>query len=103
MPETAPSIRRLASEEIRTRLKESPGWRFEDDKLHKEFIFKNFQEAFGFMASAALAAESMNHHPDWSNSYKKVLVNLTTHEVKGVSERDFELAKKMDHFVRRET
>lgn len=67
-------------------------WQIRDAKLHKIFSFKNFIEAFGFMTRVALRAEKMNHHPEWSNVYKQVEVNLTTHEVNGISEKDFELA-----------
>lgn len=68
-------------------------WRLQGDVLHKEFAFPSFVAAFGFMSQVALLAEKMDHHPDWSNSYNKVVVNLTTHEVGGLSQRDFELAK----------
>lgn len=72
-------------------------WVIENDKLHKEFLFSNFIQAFGFMAQAAIIAESMNHHPEWFNVYKKVVVDLTTHEAGGISELDFELAGKMEN------
>ena len=71
-------------------------WIIEDDKLHKVFVFNNFVQAFGFMTQAAIIAESMNHHPEWFNVYKKVVVDLTTHEAGGISELDFELAGKME-------
>lgn len=67
-----------------------------NDKLHREFRFKDFTHAFGFMSMVALVAEKTNHHPEWFNVYNKVVVDLTTHEVKGVSERDFQLAQSMD-------
>ena len=71
-------------------------WQIVDNKLHREFVFKNFVEAFGFMAQAALIAEKTNHHPEWFNVYKKVVVDLTTHEADGITERDFALAIAMD-------
>jgi len=74
---------------------ESP-WKIENDKLHKEFIFNNFIEAFGFMTRAATVAEEMNHHPEWCNVYRKVIVDLMTHEADGLTELDFKLAEKMD-------
>ena len=67
-------------------------WQVENGKLHKTFIFADFISAFGFMTSVALAAEKMNHHPEWFNSYKRVEIDLITHEVAGISERDFSLA-----------
>lgn len=94
------SSSKLSDEEIRTKLREVTGWIIEQGKLRKTFIFKNFKEAFGFMTSAALAAEAMNHHPEWSNVYKKVVVDLTTHEAGGITQLDFELAAQMDVLAR---
>ena len=67
-------------------------WVIESDKLHKTFMFDDFVSAFGFMAKVALEAEKANHHPEWFNVYKKVEISLTTHEVDGITMRDFELA-----------
>jgi 4a-hydroxytetrahydrobiopterin dehydratase len=74
-------------------------WSLENGKLHREFIFANFVEAFGFMTKAAILAEKANHHPEWFNVYKKVVVDLTTHEAGGITERDFALAKQMEHIA----
>lgn len=74
-------------------------WEVRGGKLHQEFIFKNFIEAFGFMTQAALIAEKLNHHPEWFNVYKTVSVDLTTHEADGITERDFALAQAMDAIV----
>lgn len=79
-------------------LKDNP-WVIEDEKLHKEFVFSNFIEAFGFMTQAAISAEAMNHHPEWFNVYKKVVVDLTTHEAGGITELDFQLAGKMEKIL----
>ena len=68
----------------------------EDRKLHREYIFRNFVQAFGFMTEVALIAESADHHPEWFNVYKKVIVDLTTHEADGITERDFALAREME-------
>ena len=87
---------KLADAEISTRLEELSGWTVENEKLHKEFQFDSFVEAFGFMASVALVAESMNHHPEWFNVYNRVTVDLATHDAGGISALDFELAKKID-------
>lgn len=78
---------------------ENPHWSLQENKLLREFVFTDFVTAFGFMTQAALIAERSNHHPDWSNVYKKVLVNLTTHEVNGISRKDFKLAKEMDQIA----
>ena len=66
------------------------------DAIQRKFTFADFNEAFGFMARAALVAEKMNHHPEWSNVYKTVSVVLTTHEAGGLTERDIRLAEAMD-------
>lgn len=66
------------------------------DAIEKTYTFKDFNEAFGWMARMALAAEKADHHPEWFNVYKTVIVQLTTHEAGGVSERDIAMAKLMD-------
>ncbi len=74
------------------------GWSMTDgrDAIHKTFVFRNFVEAFGWMTRAAIWAEKLNHHPEWSNVFKTVDVTLTSHDIGGLSERDVKLAKKMD-------
>lgn len=76
--------------------KADPKWTIEDGKLSKAFKFKDFQQAFGFMTMCAIYAEKKDHHPEWFNVYNKVNVQLTTHEVSGLSEKDFDLASKME-------
>lgn len=71
-------------------------WALDNDKLHKEFRFANFIEAFGFMTRSAIIAQEMNHHPEWSNVYNRVVIDLTTHEAGGISSLDFELAEKIE-------
>lgn len=75
-----------------------PGWRAEDSKLHKEFVFKDFVEAFGWMTQVALHAEKLNHHPEWFNVYRTVKVALQTHDVDPpqITETDLELARAME-------
>jgi 4a-hydroxytetrahydrobiopterin dehydratase len=68
---------KLSDSELQAHLKTLSGWQLKDGKLHKVYSFKNFVEAFGFMTTAALIAEKMNHHPEWTNVYKVVTVNLT--------------------------
>lgn len=75
-------------------------WQIKNGKLHKTFIFTDFISAFAFMTSVALAAEKMNHHPEWFNSYKRVEIDLITHEVGGISERDFFLAAAIEKMYR---
>ena len=92
---------RLDSAAIDEALSSLNGWVLEEGgtAIRKEFKFKNFSEAFAFMTRAALAAEKLDHHPEWSNVYNKVDVRLTTHSADGLTALDFELAKKMDRFA----
>ncbi len=73
-----------------------PHWRTVDGKLHREFRFKSFVEAFGFMTQSALIAERADHHPEWFNVYSRVVVDLVTHDADGISQRDIDLARAMD-------
>ena len=86
----------LGAGEIDEALVSLDGWEVRDGKLHREFTFANFVEAFGFMAKAALVAERTNHHPEWFNVYRTVRVDLTTHESGGITERDTALARAMN-------
>ena len=81
---------------ITSRLAGRPLWRQHEDTLRRDFVFGDFVEAFGFMTRVALIAERMDHHPNWSNAYKRLTIELTTHEVGGISDRDFELAAAID-------
>ena len=76
------------------------GWSRAGDTIRREFAFDDFAAAFGFMAAVAIAAERLNHHPDWSNSYNRVTISLTSHDVGGLSERDFKLARRIDALAR---
>ena len=87
---------KLSDTDIQARLGSMPGWSVVDGKLHREYKFQDFVHAFGFMASAALVAESMNHHPEWFNVYSTVNVDLATHDAGGITELDFTLADKME-------
>jgi 4a-hydroxytetrahydrobiopterin dehydratase len=71
------------------------GWELVDGRLHREFTFADFVEAFGFMTSAALVAQAMDHHPDWSNSWNRVVVDLSSHDAGTVTDRDVTLARRM--------
>ena len=81
------------------RMAEAPGWELASDRLRREFQFAGFVEAFGFMSSVALLAEAANHHPEWSNVYNRVSIELTTHEAGGLSERDFALAAAINRLT----
>jgi 4a-hydroxytetrahydrobiopterin dehydratase len=88
--------RRLAEQEIRDALKSLPGWESAGGMLYREYRFGSFIQAFGFMASVALIAESLNHHPDWSNVYGNVVIKLCTHDLEGISTMDIEFARRVN-------
>ncbi len=90
------AAKKLDDAEIANRLESLEGWSLQDGKLHRSFRFEDFVAAFGFMTSAALVAEAMNHHPEWCNVYHTVKVDLTTHDAGGISELDFRLAERMN-------
>jgi 4a-hydroxytetrahydrobiopterin dehydratase len=89
------TVHRLTEAEITARLPDVPGWEIVAGKLQKTFTFSSFVTAFGFMSSVALLAETMGHHPEWSNVYNRVTIALTTHDAGGISALDFTLAQKI--------
>jgi 4a-hydroxytetrahydrobiopterin dehydratase len=89
------SSEKLSKQEIATGLSKLDGWSLVKGSLHRRFEFKDFTQAFGFMKRVALAADRMDHHPDWSNAYNKVTIDLSTHSVGGLTKNDFELAAKI--------
>jgi 4a-hydroxytetrahydrobiopterin dehydratase len=93
---------KLAAAERTTALASLPDWQTVDqrDAITRSYRFKDFNEAFGFMVRVALIAEKMDHHPEWSNVYNRVDVTLTTHDAKGLTRLDIELASAMDKFAR---
>ena len=92
---------RLSVEARNAALAELPGWSETPGReaIARTFTFKDFNEAFGFMARAALIAEKLDHHPEWFNVYNKVEVTLATHDAGGVTERDLELAQEMNRLA----
>jgi 4a-hydroxytetrahydrobiopterin dehydratase len=94
-------MRKFSGPELAEALSTLAGWAVVDEKLHKEYKFADFIHAFGFMATAALAIEKMEHHPEWFNVYNRVTVDLTTHDAKGITSKDVDLAKLLDQFSRK--
>jgi 4a-hydroxytetrahydrobiopterin dehydratase len=88
--------KKLTEIEVKERLSKVQGWTLQGGKLHRAFECKDFVAAFGNMTRVALIAEAMNHHPEWFNVWNKVVINLNTHSVGGISELDFKLAGKID-------
>ncbi|HEU0123208.1 MAG TPA: 4a-hydroxytetrahydrobiopterin dehydratase [Bryobacteraceae bacterium] len=92
---------RLNDTELAAALDALPGWAVRNGKLHKEFQFPDFVHAFGFMATAAVAVEAMDHHPEWSNVWNRVIVDLVTHSAGGITAKDILLASKLEGFAKR--
>ena len=84
---------KLSSDEIKQELTNLDGWDVREGKLHKDFEFTSFNEAFGFMTRAAMEIEKMNHHPEWFNVYNKISVDLMTHNAGGITQNDINLAR----------
>ncbi len=87
------SMMKLSQTDIDEELKNLAGWSVVNEKLHKEFQFDSFNQAFGFMTRAAMEIEKMNHHPEWFNVYNKITIELTTHDAGGITKNDVNLAK----------
>jgi 4a-hydroxytetrahydrobiopterin dehydratase len=92
----APSRRGLEPEELEAALRELPGWELAGGKLHREVRFADFSEAWGFMSRVALLAEQLDHHPEWSNVWATVRIDLITHSAGAVSELDVAMARRID-------
>jgi 4a-hydroxytetrahydrobiopterin dehydratase len=93
------AVEKMTKEQIEAGLNNLNGWELKNDKLHRELKLKNFVQAFGFMSQVAILAEKANHHPEWSNVYSRVTIDLTTHEAGGISQRDFDLAGKINEIL----
>ena len=97
---------RLDTQQINDQLLQTPAWSLQDQRggmIRREYRFADFAQAFGFMAHMALIAEKMDHHPEWFNVYNRVDITLTTHDVQGLSERDFRFARAADDLFLRLT
>ncbi len=93
------ALEKLSSDTIENELKGLDGWSVVNGKLHKDFQFDDFNQAFGFMARASMHIEKMNHHPEWFNVYNKLSVDLTTHDAGGITQNDINLAKILNSLV----
>jgi len=92
----------LHEPELARALAKLPGWRLEAGKLHRDYQFADFVAAFGFMAGAALVAQGMDHHPEWSNVWNRVRIDLTTHDAGGITAQDVKLAEAMEELAARQ-
>lgn len=93
------SIQKLSDREVAEEVAKLAGWKVEQGKLHKSFEFRDFIQAFGFMSRVALTAEAMGHHPEWSNVWNRVVIDLSTHSIGGISRLDFQLAGKIQELA----
>ena len=89
-------MKKLEFDQINKNLEKLKGWSLNENFIEKNFTFKDFSEAFAFMTRVALIAETLNHHPDWSNVYNTVTVKLSTHDAKGITDKDFTFAEKVE-------
>ena len=89
----------LSSDELADAVDGLPGWSVVDGRLHREFLFGDFACAFGFMAAAATYAEKLDHHPEWSNVYARVTVDLITHDVAAITELDVRFARRLNELA----
>ena len=93
------SRKKVSEEEVQEALNDLPGWELKDGKLHKQYKFKDFAAAMGWMVQVGIYADKLDHHPDWCNGYNKVTVDLMTHDLDAISTWDIELAGKMEELA----
>ncbi|WP_320667283.1 4a-hydroxytetrahydrobiopterin dehydratase [Prochlorococcus sp. MIT 1307] len=86
----------LNKKELASLQQQLPKWEFQQSRLKREWRFLNFIEAFGFITKVAMLSEAMNHHPEWTNVYSKVTIELTTHDAGGITQLDIRLAKAIN-------
>ena len=89
----------LSNTELEQALAKLPAWGLDQGKLFRHFGFDNFVDAWGFMTRVALLAETMNHHPEWSNVYGRVEIYLTTHDAGGITSKDLQLAQQINNLL----
>jgi 4a-hydroxytetrahydrobiopterin dehydratase len=92
-------MEKLSEDNIEQRLLHFPDWDFFDNALHAEFEFDNFKDCFSAMSRIAFECEAQNHHPNWSNVYNVLKISVSTHEVDGVTKKDFKLVEAIDAIV----
>jgi len=94
-------IKPLTQNELTNALAGLKDWQIIDGKLHRDLKFKSFVEAFGFMSSIAIVAESQGHHPEWFNVYNRVTIDLVTHDAGGITNKDIELASIINELAKK--
>jgi 4a-hydroxytetrahydrobiopterin dehydratase len=94
-----PTFAKLSDQELASAVSSLPQWSVQNGKLHCDLKFKDFIHAFGFMATAAIAIEKRDHHPEWSNVYNRISIDLVTHDAGGITQADVELARLLDEIA----
>ena len=89
----------LDKDQLNYFIEKNPSWNINDKSIKKEFKFNNFIDAFGFISKVALLSEKMDHHPNWQNTYNKVTIELTTHDIGGITTNDIKLAEAIDKLI----
>ncbi len=92
-------MNKLSEEDIEKKILHFPDWDYYDNAIHAEFEFENFKDCFGAMSRIAFECEALNHHPNWSNVYNVLTISLSTHDAKGVTNKDFKLAEAIEMIV----
>lgn len=94
-------MKKMTDAEVAAAVTKLAGWSVRSGKLHREYKFPDFKHAIDFMAAAVPGIEKMNHHPEWSNVYNRVTVNLATHDADGITQTDFDLAALLEAVARK--
>ena len=89
----------IEKKQLNSFIEKNPSWIIYNETIKKEFKFNDFIEAFGFMSKVALLSEKIDHHPNWQNTYNKVIIELTTHDIGGISTNDLKLAEAIDTLI----
>lgn len=90
---------KLTDDQIKNRIEDFPDWEYDDNAIHTTIEFENFREVFATMTRIAFECEKMDHHPTWTNTYNELEISLNTHDVNGVTEKDFDLAAAIDDIL----
>ena len=99
MKDKKPMISLIEKSQLDLFIEKNPSWIIDNKTIKKEFKFDNFIDAFGFMSKVAILSEKLDHHPDWQNTYNKVIINLTTHDKGGITTNDIKLAESIDKLI----
>lgn len=96
-------MEKLSKSQIQEKLDTLAGWSYENSSITKSYQFKDFKEAFAKMTRIAFECESLNHHPEWENVYNSLTIKLNTHDVNGITQKDFDLATSIEHIVKNQS